>query len=926
MRHASHVSALHGVRHAGVQACRHAGLQAHRHASAHTGTSSCRHAHRILCCEQRRRPLRSRPTRGFLPARTAALVQMPALVRIPALVQMPALVRWWLGNLLQRAEHACRQACRLPTSSPRLRAPPRIKTARHHPSHPLLLAPPPRACREHRRPPSRACSTHAPAPAFPTTAPPALLRAPVHSPPEPTMDDGPPAAADSCAAAAVSPSCDSAPRLAAPPPATSRSPDPRLHPSHPLSAPWGPVHSSCGPWASAVWRPLPGLAPVTAGGPQPASAPPYSAQPAPQPALTPAAAPWHARAWPSSRYYPETHAGLPPLAPPRPVPPTSDDDTFYALAPGVTIAGGSSGDSASPRALGRASPRPHNNRSLLRPSTAGACADELELHHDAPSAARFSSTLWQDEKTICFQVYLNGVLVARRNGTFPRFCFTCRVCVRARAVADDESMTRDRLTQSILHTPACQDNDMVNGTKLLNLCNLTRGKRDSILKNQPVRKVIKTGTLFFKGVWYVRTYCCSAGPKVLYCRHGPYLTSVSGHRAGRIKLETARALAAQYRILPDLYPLFEDKARLERFAISPENAQRTAAVLAAARQYRVAISPGCLDMLPPPRPYLDAPESSVNHTSNEPIGSGSYSALPRDTLVDPGNESATLAMDVPLHTPNTTSRVLPSSLLPVAGEEATGALVMSHHHHNAREHPALPRSGEFGAGEAAALTWLEGCGATPAVPHRSRGLCTRLGLPTPPWSAPGSLSRAPPAEIGVGAEGGAPRPATGTTGPGAGASVVSDVGAPCAVVGGSEGEGEGEGKARPVPPVPVEAPSSRPCSAGSAASAGSAHSGSAPDLCRSASAASAVSSVPTPLPAVLGDGRKRAQSPPARASEPMPESGNGPGRGTKRSAAQLDEAASAAAVARPPHAVRTVGVVGVSAGMSARVAPNARVP
>ncbi|KAH9815266.1 hypothetical protein DFH28DRAFT_278242 [Melampsora americana] len=42
---------------------------------------------------------------------------------------------------------------------------------------------------------------------------------------------------------------------------------------------------------------------------------------------------------------------------------------------------------------------------------------------------------------------------------------------------------------------------MVNGTKLLNLSGISRGKRDGILKNEKTRKVIKHGTMHLKGVW-----------------------------------------------------------------------------------------------------------------------------------------------------------------------------------------------------------------------------------------------------------------------------------------------------------------------------------------------------------------------------------------------------------------------------------------
>jgi len=47
------------------------------------------------------------------------------------------------------------------------------------------------------------------------------------------------------------------------------------------------------------------------------------------------------------------------------------------------------------------------------------------------------------------------------------------------------------------------DNDMINGTKLLNVAGMSRGKRDGILKSEKVRSVVKVGAMHLKGVWYV---------------------------------------------------------------------------------------------------------------------------------------------------------------------------------------------------------------------------------------------------------------------------------------------------------------------------------------------------------------------------------------------------------------------------------------
>lgn len=49
-----------------------------------------------------------------------------------------------------------------------------------------------------------------------------------------------------------------------------------------------------------------------------------------------------------------------------------------------------------------------------------------------------------------------------------------------------------------LHT----DNHMINGTKLLNVAGMTRGRRDGILKSEKMRHVVKIGPMHLKGVWY----------------------------------------------------------------------------------------------------------------------------------------------------------------------------------------------------------------------------------------------------------------------------------------------------------------------------------------------------------------------------------------------------------------------------------------
>lgn len=73
---------------------------------------------------------------------------------------------------------------------------------------------------------------------------------------------------------------------------------------------------------------------------------------------------------------------------------------------------------------------------------------------------KIATTYWDDEKTICYQVEGHGILVSRR-----------------------------------------EDNNYINGTKLLNVAGMTRGKRDGILKQEKIKSVIKIGLMNLKGVW-----------------------------------------------------------------------------------------------------------------------------------------------------------------------------------------------------------------------------------------------------------------------------------------------------------------------------------------------------------------------------------------------------------------------------------------
>lgn len=120
---------------------------------------------------------------------------------------------------------------------------------------------------------------------------------------------------------------------------------------------------------------------------------------------------------------------------------------------------------------------------------------------------RVTATLWEDEGSLCFQVEARGICVARR-----------------------------------------EDNHMINGTKLLNVAGMTRGRRDGILKSEKIRHVVKIGPMHLKGVWI------------------PY--------------ERALEFANKEKITELLYPLFVHN--IGSLLYHPTNQSRTNQVMAAA--------------------------------------------------------------------------------------------------------------------------------------------------------------------------------------------------------------------------------------------------------------------------------------------------------------------------------------------------------
>ncbi|CAN8106377.1 unnamed protein product [Discula destructiva] len=142
---------------------------------------------------------------------------------------------------------------------------------------------------------------------------------------------------------------------------------------------------------------------------------------------------------------------------------------------------------------------------------------------------RVTATLWEDEGSLCFQVEARGICVARR-----------------------------------------EDNHMINGTKLLNVAGMTRGRRDGILKSEKVRHVVKIGPMHLKGVW--------------------------------IPFERALDFANKEKITELLYPLFVHN--IGALLYHPTNQNRTTQVMQAAERRKQEQQTQMRNTQPPALPSL----------------------------------------------------------------------------------------------------------------------------------------------------------------------------------------------------------------------------------------------------------------------------------------------------------------------------------
>ncbi|CAI5757713.1 unnamed protein product [Candida verbasci] len=100
-----------------------------------------------------------------------------------------------------------------------------------------------------------------------------------------------------------------------------------------------------------------------------------------------------------------------------------------------------------------------NGNRQLRAASISSSIPQAE-YPESVVRPKVATTRWDDENTNCYQVRARNILVSRR-----------------------------------------EDTNYINGTKLLNVIGMTRGKRDGILKTEKVKNVVKVGSMNLKGIW-----------------------------------------------------------------------------------------------------------------------------------------------------------------------------------------------------------------------------------------------------------------------------------------------------------------------------------------------------------------------------------------------------------------------------------------
>ncbi|GMM34910.1 Sok2 protein [Saccharomycopsis crataegensis] len=207
----------------------------------------------------------------------------------------------------------------------------------------------------------------------------------------------------------------------------------------------------------------------------------------------------------------------------------------------------------------------------------------------AGTRPRVTTTMWEDEKTVCYQVEANGVSVVRR-----------------------------------------ADNNMINGTKLLNVAHMTRGRRDGILKSEKIRHVVKIGSMHLKGVW--------------------------------IPFDRALAMAQKEKIVDVLYPLF---VRDIKRVIQQGSVQNNGDAAAAATTSAITTSVAAAGTTPTSIPAVatrTTDQWSSNYREQDPLSAANSNTAP--TTVPTTNTASTTAAATA--TPTATASTAPQYSTPTA--------------------------------------------------------------------------------------------------------------------------------------------------------------------------------------------------------------------------------------------------------------------
>ncbi|KAJ2731824.1 hypothetical protein IW152_004267 [Coemansia sp. BCRC 34962] len=265
----------------------------------------------------------------------------------------------------------------------------------------------------------------------------------------------------------------------------------------------------------------------------------------------------------------------------------------------------------------------HDNYATSPTAAAAAAASYY------PPRARLTTTLWEDEQTLVYQVDCRGICVARRH-----------------------------------------DDNMINGTKLLNVVGMSRGKRDGILKNEKGRRVVKVGPMHLKGVW--------------------------------IPFERARFLAEQFKVVEVLFPIFQPDPNSYLYGTIPITSPTTAAGL-----------PSSAD------PYSAAAAAAA-------VSSTGYSQLARGA--QDAYDASMVAAAVSANTPTTASSSTVShshsaSLSQAMAVNSVAAAQMHHHHHHHHSSSSVSQGNGSGLG----ISYISSPTRLAGVPSSPQSLAALAG-------------------------------------------------------------------------------------------------------------------------------------------------------------------------------------------------------